>query len=143
MEKISILMVKEHERINDMLDDFQREVDIGLHDAGFLFNKFKWNLEKHFFVEEKAIYTIYESLMGEQISDIFHLMQEHGEVMEMVKAIEEKLRNGLKPEVFKLKEILIKHRKFEDDFFYPKLDEALDDVHRQEVIEKVKEVIRG
>lgn len=81
--------------------------------------------------------------MGEEISDIFRLMQEHGEVMEMVKAIEEKLRNGFKPEVFELKSLLIKHRKFEDNFFYPKLDEALDNPHRQEIIEKIKDVIRG
>ena len=53
------LMVRDHNRLIEYLKDVEKNLG---RDFGFLsnsFNVFQWNLEKHFFVEERAIFTSY------------------------------------------------------------------------------------
>jgi len=53
------LMVKDHNRLMVYLKDVENNLGRGF---GFLsrsFNVFQWNLEKHFFVEERTIFTSY------------------------------------------------------------------------------------
>ena len=50
MEKISEIMKEDHKRILKLLDNSKNEKE---------FRKFRWALEKHIFLEEKAIFIIY------------------------------------------------------------------------------------
>ena len=137
-EKISVLMLKEHERLDKELRDVENSSD----DIENLFNKFKWNLEKHFFIEEKAIFTMCNDMEGEIVSDIFDLIREHAEILNLVMEIEKIIQNT-KPNFFILKKSLIKHRKAEDETFYPKLDESLTSFQKKELIERIKEIVRS
>lgn len=142
METITNLMLKEHGRINAMLIDFEKKIkDSKI--AKELFSKFKWNLEKHFFVEEKAIFDVTISLSQDEISDIFDLMQEHGKIMSEIKKIENSLLKEKIPQIEELKAILKKHATFEDQIFYPKLDLKLNENQKSYLIERTKEIIKG
>ena len=79
---------------------------------------------------------------GEEISDIFELMKEHGEIMKLMKDMEANLGNEEKIDISAIKENLIKHRDFEDVVFYPKLDEILSLEQKQEIMERAREIIR-
>ena len=143
MDSIDQLMVEEHRKIKLILEEFEREVNINIPKAKGLFNKFKWNLEKHFFVEEKAIFGIMDKVKDREISDIFDLMAEHGSILELVKNIEDGLEKGVMPNVVGLKLILIRHANFEDATLYPELDRDLSEEYKREIVERIREVIRG
>ena len=138
-EKISVLMAREHEKILKVL----LECENANENIEKLFSKFKWSLEKHFFLEEKAIFTLSNDLGGEIVSEVFELMKEHGEMIELAKEIEDALEENSEFDISKLKELLIKHHRFEDSGFYPKLGEMLSQEQKQELSERVREVVRG
>jgi hemerythrin len=136
---IEFLMKKEHEKINELINKFKNSLNKDFKNSKEAFNSFKWNLEKHFFAEEKAIFS---ALVSEQeVDDIFELIKEHQKIMEQVNNIEDDLDENKKPDVSILNEILTKHALYENDVFYPKLDELLSTAQKQEIIERAKEVI--
>ena len=141
-ESISGLMLKEHKRLDVMLEDFEKSL-VDTEKAKELLNKFKWNLEKHFFVEEKAIFDISISISGEEISEVFDLLQEHSKIMVLLKGVEGQLAKESKPGILDLKETIIKHRKFENQIFYPKLDLELNENLKRSIMERIKEIIRA
>jgi iron-sulfur cluster repair protein YtfE (RIC family) len=136
-ESINKLLMKEHARLLSYLVELSNESDdVKIKE---LFDRFKWNLEKHFFIEEKAIFDFYDKVKGKEVSDVFDLMQEHGDLLNSVRAVEEDFAHE---KIEDLKNMLIKHQRFEDEVFYPRLDNDLDDYKKKELIEKIKEVIR-
>ena len=146
-ETISGLMSKEHARIIKLLYDFetafQEDFAYGFPQSKELFNCFKWNLEKHFFVEEKAIFEMSEKISGEGVSDTFELMKEHGEMIELMNDIEDGLDENVRADASKLKNLLRKHHIFEDDTFYPSLDDMLSPKQKHELSERIREIVRG
>src|SRR3989344_211630 len=140
---ISNLMTGEHKKIEIFLERFEKALEINLEEAKKMFNIFKWTLEKHFFIEERAIFVVNDSVIGQEVDIVFELLKQHGELMEIVKEIEENLNNDVAFNFKMLKEKLTKHSLFEDDEFYPKLDEELEHEKKQEIIERIKEIIRG
>ncbi len=136
-------MLEEHGKISNLLDIFKEEVPRNFDAAKELFSNFKWNLEKHFLVEEQAIFDVVGSLVGEEISDIFDLMQEHGNLLEIVKNIEEGLESNVAPDASGLADALVKHAEFENETFYPKLDELLNENQKKEITEKAEEMLKG
>ena len=102
-----------------------------------VFNKFKWELRKHFVTEEKAIFTLIykEDQEIHEMKD--ELLKEHRIILKELDKIEEDFNNSEKVNLTDFRNLLIKHRNFEDDTFYPKLDEELDEVKKKEIIERI------
>lgn len=140
MEKISELMLKDHRKIDNLLSDFGRELSKDFEESKIRFSEFVWCLQKHFFLEEKAIFVIGEKIIGEDVVNIFELMKEHGEIMDLVKNIEAGLNTGVKVDVSSLRTLILKHASFEDKYFYPKLDETLNSEVREQIINKIKQM---
>lgn len=137
MESINSLLIKEHGKLILYLVKFSKEEN--KEKAKQFFENFKWTLQKHFFVEEKAIFDFYEKIKGDKVNDIFDLMGEHGDLLDLMKFIEEDFSEK---RIEELKKLLIKHHTFEDEVFYPKLDRDLTEDQKKELIEKIKEVVR-
>lgn len=142
METIAKLMKEEHERIDSMLIAFSEALKTNSENRLEKFNTFKWNLIKHFLAEETAIFSLHQSIEGEEVSDIFDLMQEHGKIRAMVNSIEKMIKLDKEINISELGELLADHSKFENEVFYPKLDEKLDSSVRERVIERAKEELR-
>ena len=140
---ISSLMKEEHRRINEMLNVFDQKKKNNFKEALELFKKFDWNLKKHFFLEEKAIFEIYGSITGQEVSDIFELMEEHGTILDLLKGIEQSIESWKEPATSLVRETLEKHSDFEDSVFYPKLDKELSEGQKSEIAERAKEILRG
>jgi len=137
---IEKLMLKEHRKLNELLDVLERDLD-DYEKTKTNFNCFKWNMEKHFFVEEKVIFDSFVSISGQETNDIFHLLQDHVKIIATIKILEHRLNKKIKPDLEKLKEMLIIHRNFEDEDFYPNLDERLTANQKKMVCERIMEII--
>ena len=57
---ITEAMIRDHGKIIDLFIRFRKSNDLDKHTMTKSFNEFVWELEKHFFTEEKAIFTAYE-----------------------------------------------------------------------------------
>lgn len=131
---IQTLMLKEHGKINSLLIDFERNP------SEKTFNDFKWQLEKHLFVEEKVIFEIYEKSTDTEIEDLNKLLIEHKDILWLIKGIEDEKEH--KSRISILKKILPQHARFEDEIFYPRLDEELDEEKKKLIIERCSEIFR-
>ena len=140
LKTIEKLMLEEHNRLNKFLEDLERDLD-DYEKTKKNFNKLKWNLEKHFFIEEKVIFDSFVSISGQETNDTFHLLEDHVRIIDLLKAIEKHLNNKIKPKLHYLKEVLLTHRDFEDESFYPNLDKRLSPEKKKEISEKIIEII--
>jgi len=142
VKTIESLMLEEHKRINRLICELEEDLD-DYEKTKENFSKFKWNVEKHFFVEEKIIFNMFIHISGQETTDIFHLLEDHVKIMQMIREIEDKLGQKIKPSLEKIKDELIAHRKFEDEDFYPNLDKRLSIEQKKKISERIREVIPG
>jgi hemerythrin-like domain-containing protein len=143
MEKsITSIMLREHEKIKNLLEKVQNELKINIQNSEMIFREFKWILDKHFFVEEKVIFTIFDSSNEEENIEMLNLLKEHKDILFLIKKIEEHFLKDIKPDMDKLKNDLLAHAKFENEVFYPRLEDELDEKQKCLIIERCKDMIR-
>jgi len=141
-EPLTDLMTGEHQRIQDMLEKITLMTKDDPSKVAQSFSAFKWNMEKHLMIEEKAIFRI-EDLSGMELNDAFRLMQEHGMIISLIKKIEKDIEQRDFSGMSKLLELLDEHYNFENEVFYPNLDKKLSDDRKKEILERVDEILRG
>lgn len=114
-------MLEDHKQIDLLLDEFTENPTKNT------LQKLKWALERHFLVEEKAIFVF-----SPEAETVHALKTQHQAVLEEIKQISANPTN-----TEKLKKMLRKHSKFEDESFYPTLDQHLTETQKKEVLDKI------
>ncbi len=143
MKSTSILdlMIKDHKHLFQKLNDIE---DIKDRDISYItkkFNDFRWNLEKHFFVEERAIFTFYNPEKIDEGYDVFSdISKQHTNILEKIETMNKKLENWEPFDLTEIKGLLNKHRQFEENNVYPKLDREISDGEKRFMIERIEEV---
>ncbi|MEF8880007.1 MAG: hemerythrin domain-containing protein [Candidatus Thermoplasmatota archaeon] len=142
-ERVLSLMVQDHSKIVDLLDEVESRNREGFEELKEAFEIFEWNLEKHIFAEEKAVFTFYEP---EDVTEGYKMLpkltEHHNYLLNELKKWRKKIRQHRALEgVYDFREYLVKHRRFEEEEFYPKLEENLDKDQKRRVIAKINEII--
>ncbi len=143
MNKVLDVMLKDHLRLLTLLTQFERE---DIENLDLKYSKFKdleWNLEKHFFIEEKVIFlylTPNISTVREENLYI-ELAKQHTRIKNQLKEVEKDIKNKIKPNVLEIRDLLIGHQKYEEKLIYPKLDENLNEQQKNIIFEKISEII--
>lgn len=136
------VMVKDHNRLMNYLKDVKNNLESDFEVLLKLFNTFEWNLEKHFFVEERAIFTSYNPDYIEDGHQLFtNLSKQHTTILEKVESLRKRLRMGKSIDVSDLEEILLKHKTYEEKKVYPVLDFEISEGEKRFMIERINEVI--
>jgi hemerythrin-like domain-containing protein len=139
-KKIPEIMKMHHFHLEGILNRFvksRNEVEV----FPKVFNKFKWELEKHFFIEEKAIFTLIYSGDKECNEMKDELLREHRTILKDLKSIEESLNSNIDTDLSEFKQSLIEHRDFEDESFYPVLEQELDEERKKEIRDRISNPI--
>jgi hemerythrin superfamily protein len=106
------------------------------------FNIFHWNLEKHFFVEERAIFTSYNPDRVDEGYKIFlDLSKQHTVILEILETLRKKLQKREPFDLVELKKMLIKHKNFEEKNIYPVLDQEINEGEKRFIIERINDVM--
>lgn len=136
-------MTKDHCKIERLINDLEEKNKIDFDSMIKSFNKFEWELEKHIFIEEKAIFTSYKP---ENVTDGYKMLPEltnqHNFILNTInnwRADVRKKRNLTN--IYSFKEFLIKHKNYEEKELYPKLDQALSEREKKHIIAKINEII--
>ena len=117
-KSITEVMRKHHDKIEGMLNTFENKKDIDS------FSNLKWEVEKHMFTEEKAIFSIHLDT-----AEVSGLLEEHKDMM--------KLLTGEDTDTKTFRKLLTKHKDFEEAVIYPKLDKELDERKKELLIERI------
>lgn len=135
------LMVKDHNRLFEYLKDVENNL---AGDFGFLsnsFNTFQWNLEKHFFVEERAIFISYNPNEPDKQYDFFSdLMDQHAEILGIIESLRKKLQKREPLDLNELKKALVKHKTFEEKNIYPVIDQEIDEGEKRFIIDRIQDI---
>jgi hemerythrin-like domain-containing protein len=143
-ESISILglMIKDHNKIEDLINDLEEKSKQDFESLKKAFNKFEWELEKHIFTEEKAIFTSYNP---EDVTEGYKMLPEltkqHNYIVNTLNNWRESIRKkNMITDVYSFKEFLMRHKNFEEEKVYPKLDEALSHEDKAHIVAKINEI---
>ena len=135
------LMVRDHNRLMEYLKDVENNLG---RNFGFLsnyFNTFQWNLEKHFFVEERAIFSVYNPNEPDKEYNFFSdLMDQHTEILDKIGSLRKKLEKREPFDLNELKKLLVKHKIFEEKSIYPVIDQEIDEGEKRFIIDRIKEI---
>jgi hypothetical protein len=140
MEKNSIfeLMIKDHKKIIKLLDEVEKDGYLNF-DA---FCRFKWHLEKHIFIEEKAIFIYHHRANDDEINIYEKLSNEHTIILNLLdKILKDSFPKG-NINYHKLKHLLFSHKKFEEKNIYPKFDKEISDFEKSKILNKIMEIIK-
>ena len=137
------LMIKDHRKIEELLDKLENNIGKDYETMRESFNKLEWELEKHLFTEEKAIFTSYHP---EDVSEGYKMLPEltkqHNYIVNMLDNWRKDIRNRRKIGGFyEFKKFLIKHKNFEEMEVYPKLDQTLNKDQKKHIINKINDIV--
>lgn len=136
------LMVKDHARLMQLLKIAESHFGQDKYELMKSFHTFEWNLEKHFFVEERAIFTAYNPEYIDEGYDVFlDLSKQHTNILEKVQILRKEVEIKGDVDTYKLKELLIKHKNLEEKKIYPKLDQEIGEGEKRFIIERINEII--
>jgi hypothetical protein len=135
MGDISQIFLEDHKKILETITHFKQLVEKRDETALPDFQKkLRWECERHFYIEEKALYIYRE--VDEEFDDIFQerLIREHDQLLNLLSKIE------LKPTLTKIKtliKIINLHVAFESQFFYTQLEQNLSEQHRKSILKHI------
>lgn len=143
MGKISILsaMIIHHALIEVYLAVLKDSQSQGAEASVVAFNNFRWQLEKHFFVEERAIFDQYKSDDAKVKQLVERVLLEHRQIIQMMDELKIKITDGESVDFSQLSETVVSHRELEDKELYPLIDIEFDDVRKKEITDKINDII--
>ena len=135
-------MINDHNIIEKLMDDFERDIDKDYELMKKSFTKFEWKLEKHIFTEEKVIFTNYNP---EDVTEGYRMLPEltkqHNYILNQLSNWRKELVNKKKIEGFyTFKKVLVNHKIFEENEVYPKLDQSLTESDKKLIIDRLNEI---
>jgi hemerythrin-like domain-containing protein len=135
------LMVRDHNKLLKYLGLVEKNIKEDPKAAISSFNTFEWNLQKHFFVEERAIFTWYNPENIDEGYVLFlDLAKQHTAILDKLRLLKKGLQNNEALDFTEFKNILMKHKNHEEKNVYPVLDKEINEGEKQFMIQRIKEI---
>ena len=136
------LMMKDHGKIVTLLLDVEKSIGMEIISTMKLFDIFEWELEKHIFIEEKAVFSSYKPTnIVEGYKMVPELIQQHNDILNRLRVMRKNLMWQRPIDYDEFKELIMAHKTFEEVSLYPKLDQELDASQKEEIMKKIREII--
>jgi rubrerythrin len=141
-KSIETYMLEAHNRLKTLLNFCLDNLNHNPAMAEESFIKFKWNIEKHFFMEEKMIFSNTAIEDSEHSEEIENILEEHKQILVLIKSIEFDKSRLHSNKIENLKNLLEKHSQYEDEDFYPRLDEILTFEQKNSMILESRKILQ-
>jgi len=144
MKSTAILdvMIKDHGKIVRLLRDVEKSIGMELVSTMKVFDSFEWELEKHIFIEEKAIFTSYNPTnIVEGYKMVPELIKQHNEILNRLRTMRKDLMWKRPVNFTEFKELIMAHKTYEEASLYPKLDAELGTAQKEDIIKKIGEIV--
>lgn len=134
------LMISHHALIDALFSLFRDEVREKSPRARTSLSELEWELKKHWFAEENAIFDFLPLKNIEIWKTINHLKDEHLTMLNDLKKFSESLLEIKYDEIENFYKLLEDHRATEEKDLYPKLDKELRDEQKAQIISRINEI---
>jgi hemerythrin superfamily protein len=144
MKSTAILdvMIQDHGKIVKLLLDVEKSIGMELVSTMKVFDTFEWELEKHIFIEEKAIFTSYSPTnIAEGYKMVPELITQHNDILNRLRVMRKDLLWKRPVNFMEFKELIMAHKTFEEASLYPKLDSELGAAQKEDIIRKINEIV--
>jgi len=136
------LMVKDHRTIVKLLKEVEKNLDADSKTLTKAFDTLNWNLEKHIFTEEKAIFTSYSPVnVIEGYKMVPELIKQHNVILNKMNLMRTDLMKKKPIDFHAFTELLTEHKTYEENFLYPQLDQELGESQKKVIIERILELV--
>ncbi len=138
------LMVKNHRKIEDLLNNLEEKNNEDFNSMHNAFNILEWELEKHIFTEEKAIFTSYNpDDKTEGYKMLPELTKQHNFILNKLNNWRKDIRNKRNiTDFYSFKVYLTRHKTFEEEKVYPILDQSITKDDKIKIAEKINEIVQ-
>lgn len=140
MNQILDLMVAHHALLEALFASFKDEAKDKSSKASASLSELTWEMQKHFFSEESAIFN-YPQLRTMGVSVVVNqLKKEHEKMLSDLQNFSENLPNIGDEEIESFHNLLESHRKIEELNLYPRLDKDLQDSQKRQIVARINEI---
>lgn len=139
-ENILNLMVAHHALLESLFVTFRDEFKTGSRRADSTLSELLWEMEKHFFAEENAIFNFPPLKIMGVWEIVKHLKGEHIIMLEKLHDFSENPENIKDTNIEDFHNILENHRKTEEIDLYPKLDAGMTTSQKEQIISRLNEI---
>ena len=138
------LMVKNHRKIENLLTKLEENNNKDFESMQNAFNKFEWELEKHIFTEEKAIFTTYNPEdKAEGYKMLPELTKQHNFILNKLNNWRKDIKNKrMISDIYSFKIYLIRHKTYEEEKVYTMLDQSLTENEKKHIESKINEIVQ-
>lgn len=140
LNSLSNIMVAHHALLETMFVLFEDEAKDKSSRTAVTLSELTWEIRKHFFTEESAIFDFLPMENYGVLETINRLKDEHIEMLNDLKKFSENLPEITDQDVQKFSNLLEGHRKIEETDLYPKLDKEMREEQKKQVISRINEI---
>lgn len=105
-----------------------------------MLSEFQWELEKHFFVEEKVLFKLSSKDQPQTYSIIVELLEEHDRMLKMLDEAKSLLKDNKMVDLSKFGTTLMEHRMIEEHKLYPELDNKISEEEKKMIVERINQL---
>jgi len=140
MKTIPEIMLRDHARLHNLIQEVKHKIPEDTKESHYLFIKLKWNLEKHFFIEEKVVFHIFSKLMPEESQELSNLLIEHKSALLLLQRIDQDFKNSGNF-LEQLDKLLTAHANFEDKILYQRLEQQLSKEQKKLIFDRCEKFL--
>ena len=137
---ISNLMINHHALIGAIFILFRDEVKEKSPRAGSTLSELAWEIKKHFFAEENAIFDFIPLRDMNIFKTINHLKDEHLAMLNSLKNFSDNFLEITDEQIEEFFNLLEDHHQTEEQNLYPKLDKELRDEQKKKIVSRINEI---
>jgi hemerythrin-like domain-containing protein len=137
-------MIQDHYKIEKLINQLEEKNNEDFESMKKTFNSFEWELEKHIFTEEKAIFTSYAPEdTSEGYKMLPELTKQHNFILNKLNNWRKDIRNKrMLSDIYSFKLFIMRHRNFEEEKVYPMLDQSLTEEEKRHIESKINELVQ-
>lgn len=142
-ETISEYFGKDHDRLDELFKDFQKNKHTDFLKAKEAFRKFKFSLQRHIIWEEDILFPLFEKKTGMTNGPTHVMRMEHRQIGGYLEGVHNKVKEGdpnTDPEEQSLLSVLLQHNLKEENILYPAIDNLMDESARKDVFKMMQEI---
>jgi hemerythrin-like domain-containing protein len=135
------LMVQDHAKLIKYLSAVEKNLKENPASLLSSFYSFEWHLQKHIFVEERAIFSFYNpSYVGTMYEKISDIKKQHNSILKKLDSLKNDLKNQDPLFITDFKRILVKHKNYEETNIYPVLDQEITEGEKRFIMGRIREI---
>ena len=135
-------MINDHAIMHGLFKAIEKNIERNSKSLMKAIDEFEWKVKKHYFVEEKAIFTAYEPKnTSDGYSMVPKIIKQHDEILKELKIFKTSIKKKKAFDFEKFREMLINHKNFEEANLYPKLEEELPESEKKLIIERINQIL--